>query len=76
MVGGDSEVDCEESVLSTDVAVNAFLPLAIDEKSPRAVQFPGAEHDTELNMALPVVDLMPSENSVGSALPQTPFVDV
>jgi hypothetical protein len=47
VVGGDSEVDCEESVLSTEVAVNASLPPAVDEKSPRAVQFLGVEQETE-----------------------------
>ena len=35
----------------TEVAVNASLPPSVFGKSPRAVQFSGVGHDTELKLA-------------------------
>jgi hypothetical protein len=43
---------------------------------PTAVQFPGDAHEIELKTAYGEVLWIPSANTAGFALPQTPFVDV
>ena len=59
-----------------DVMVKASLELLTVMKDPTAVQFPEAEHDTDLNSSSGYSDWTPAVKAAGRANSHTPFVDV
>ena len=61
---------------SSDVMVNASLLSSLFLNVPTAVQFPGDEHDTDVNCASGSSDWMPTSNCAGRAVSHSPSVDV
>jgi hypothetical protein len=58
-----------------DVMVNASLTLSLFRTCPTAVQFPGDEHDTELNIPY-LTSSWIALTTAGRAVSHTPFVEV